>query len=114
MINNYFNSLFFFCNKDKPTIRESAFTLFGRLSKFSNSTSKDSYLEQIHSNLINFILHLNEQDETVRSSCNKLLLEISPLLNSPRLDEYLKANLAKRFDYEDLIDEVSKIFVRKF
>ncbi|KAI0215331.1 hypothetical protein LSAT2_032628 [Lamellibrachia satsuma] len=52
--------------KERSTIRGAAFTLFGNLSQFGDGPSKDNFFEQIHTNLISFLLHLNDPDGEVR------------------------------------------------
>ena len=57
-------SLFGF--QERSEIRGAAFTLFGNLSQFGGGPSKDNFFEQIHTNLISFLLHLNDPDAQVR------------------------------------------------
>ena len=72
IIDNY-NSVFFFSSifprftfQDKDAVRAAAFTLFGKLSRFGGGPSKAPFLEQVHTNLITVLLHLNEEEEVVK------------------------------------------------
>lgn len=52
--------------KEKDAVRAAAFTLFGKLSRFSDGPSKAPFLEQVHTNFISVMLHLNEEVEVVK------------------------------------------------
>ena len=47
-------------------MRAAAFTLFGKLSRFGGGPSKAPFLEQVHTNLISVLLHLNEEDDVIK------------------------------------------------
>lgn len=46
-------------------MRAAAFTLFGSLSRFGNGPSEGPFLEQIQTNFVSLLVHLNEADPTV-------------------------------------------------
>lgn len=46
-------------------MRAAAFTLFGSLSRFGNGPSEKPFLEQIQTNFVSMLLHLNEGDPVV-------------------------------------------------
>ncbi len=48
-----------------PAVRAAAFTLFGSLSRFGNGPSEKPFLEQIQTNFVSMLLHLNEADPVV-------------------------------------------------
>ena len=52
--------------QDRENVRNAAFTLFGNLARFGDGQSRDTFLEQIHSNLVSLLLHLNDPDSDVR------------------------------------------------
>ena len=52
--------------QDRATVRAAAFDLFGTLSRFSDGPSKAPFLEQVHTNLVSFLLHLNDEDDDVK------------------------------------------------
>ena len=43
--------------------------LFGNLSRFGDGPSRTPFLEQIHSNIVSLLLHLNDLDPEVRKVC---------------------------------------------
>jgi len=46
-------------------VRSAAFNLFGSLSRFGNGPSEKPFLEQIQTNFVSLLLHLNEGDPVV-------------------------------------------------
>ena len=46
-------------------MRAAAYTLFGSLSRFGNGPSQIPFLEQIQTNFVSLLLHLNETDPVV-------------------------------------------------
>lgn len=52
--------------QDKDAVRAAAFTLFGKLSRFGDGPSKAPFLEQVHTNLISVLLHLNEENDVIK------------------------------------------------
>ena len=46
-------------------MRSAAFNLFGSLSRFGNGPSEKPFLEQIQTNFVSLLLHLNEGDPVV-------------------------------------------------
>lgn len=52
--------------QEKPAVRAQAIILFGNLSRFGDGPSKAPFLEQIHSNLVSLLLHLNDPEIEVK------------------------------------------------
>lgn len=99
--------------KDKPDIRASSYVLFGELARFGLGPSKEPYLEQIHSNFVSFVLHLNEQNEKVKKSCKYVLRQVGPLIESSSVNDLFQASLLenKSLHYGEFINELSKLLV---
>ena len=55
-----------FNTQSEFTIRSAACTLFGCLTKFGRKQSAENFAEQIHTNLPIMLVHLNDDNETVR------------------------------------------------
>lgn len=53
------------CFQPTPAVRAAAFTLFGSLSRFGNGPSEGPFLEQIQTNFVSLLVHLNEADPSV-------------------------------------------------
>jgi hypothetical protein len=106
----------YYKKKDKPKIRTSAYMLFGELARFGQGPSKDPYLEQIHSNFVNFVLHLNEQDEEVRKSCKHVLKQVGPLIESSSVNDLFQSSLindSKSFHYGEFVNDLAKLLVNQ-
>ncbi len=99
--------------KDKSSIRSSAYILFGKLSRFGRGPSKEPFIEQIHSNFVSFILHLNENDLNVKKSCKYTLRQNGPLMNSDSINELFQKALIDDvpLHYGEFINNLSKILV---
>jgi hypothetical protein len=99
--------------KDKADIRASSYMLFGELARFGLGPSKEPYLEQIHSNFVSFILHLNEQDESVKKSCKYVLRQVGPLIQSQSINDLFQSTLLdnKALHYGEFINELSRLLV---
>ena len=54
------------CVQSEFSIRASAFTLFGRLTKFGVGVSAENFLDQLHTNIPIFLVHLNDEIQDVR------------------------------------------------
>ena len=59
--------------KEKGNVRAQAIMLFGNLSAFGDGPSKQPFLEQIHSNFVSLLLHLNDQDNDVKKVRTSLI-----------------------------------------
>lgn len=58
------------CFQENAAVRASSIELFGNLSRFGHGPSEPSFLEQIHTNFISILLHLNEEDEVKKVRCS--------------------------------------------
>ena len=70
----------YFCviSQDKPNVRAQAIILFGNLSAFGDGPSKQPFLEQIHSNFVSLLLHLNDPEDEVKKVYSKTCLKRPP------------------------------------
>lgn len=57
-------------------MRAQAIILFGNLSRFGDGPSKAPFLEQIHSNLVSLLLHLNDPEIEVKKVSYSLFLDM--------------------------------------
>ena len=102
--------------KDKASIRASSYMLFGELARFGKGPSREPYMEQIHSNFVSFLLHLNESDESVKRSCKSVLKKVGPLIQSESVNTLFQATLIeeKPLHYGEFINQLSKLLVNEF
>ena len=47
-------------------VRAAAISLFGNLARFGTGPSETPFLEQIHTNFVSILLHLNEEPEVTK------------------------------------------------
>jgi len=102
------------CHRIRPSfdnpnekIRASAAALFAGLARFGEGIAKDSFYEQIHSNLPSIVLHINDDNEDVQKAFRKALAEVGPLLHNENLNALLKTphifSVDSDIDYADFI-----------
>lgn len=86
------------------------------MARFAKGPSKDPYMEQIHSNFVSFILHLNESDESVKKACKSVLRSVGPLIESNLVNDLFQTILVdnKSFHYGEFINDLSKLLVSEF
>lgn len=51
-------------------MRSAAFELFGNLATFGTGSCKEQFLEQIHTNFVSLLLHLNDSENQVKQVQN--------------------------------------------
>jgi hypothetical protein len=70
-------------------------------------------MEQIHSNFVSFVLHLNEKEEKVRKSCKYVLKQVGPLIGSDSVNDLFQTTLMenKSLHFGEFINNLSKLLV---
>ncbi|XP_064639982.1 maestro heat-like repeat-containing protein family member 1 isoform X2 [Lineus longissimus] len=102
--------------KDKDAVRAAAFTLFGNLSRFGDGPSKAPFLEQIHTNFISLLMHLNDPDTEVTKSCKYALRLLGPLIASDDINNMFQKFLLDNahLHYGEFMNDLSKVIIRDF
>ncbi|XP_038067311.1 maestro heat-like repeat-containing protein family member 1 isoform X2 [Patiria miniata] len=102
--------------KDRATVRAVSFTLFGNLSRFGDGPSKPPFLEQIHTNFVSLLLHLNDEDEDVKKACKFTLREVGPLIGSESLNKMFQKHLLDEgsLNYGEFMFNLSKVIISDF
>jgi len=117
-------------------VRAAAFRLFGSLSRFGKGHSKGPFLEQIQTNFVSVLLHLNEDEEEVKSvsyfqkkenmyilifdgslvlqACKTALIKLGPLMGSEKVNEMFQKHLDPDAPllYPDFLNDLCKHVVR--
>lgn len=101
--------------KEKDAVRAAAFTLFGKLSRFSDGPSKAPFLEQVHTNFISVMLHLNEEVEVVKA-CKGCLRSIAPLMGSESVNKMFQKHLLEEghLHYGEFMNDLSRLLIVDF
>ncbi|RUS75918.1 hypothetical protein EGW08_016306 [Elysia chlorotica] len=102
--------------KDKAAVRAQSFKLFGNLSRFGDGPSKAPFLEQIHSNFISLLLHLNDKEEEVRQACKHALRLLGPLMGSEVMNDKFQRHLLEdtNVHYGEFMNDLAKLLIQDF
>ncbi|ESO87809.1 hypothetical protein LOTGIDRAFT_234834 [Lottia gigantea] len=102
--------------KDKPAVRAQAFILFGNLSRFGDGPSRQPFLEQIHSNFVSLLLHLNDPDHEVRKACKYALRLLGPLMGSDAINNKFQKHLLEGANlfYGEFMNDLAKLIIQDF
>eukprot|EP00794_Sanderia_malayensis_P004075 gene4075-4629_t len=101
--------------KDKKEVRAAAISLFGNLSRFGTGPSEMSFLEQIHTNFISILLHLNEEPE-VNKACKAALRQLGPRLGSESINEMFQKHLIEggHLHYGEFTNNLARLIIADF
>ncbi|XP_071092263.1 maestro heat-like repeat-containing protein family member 1 [Haliotis cracherodii] len=102
--------------KVKPAVRAQAFILFGNLSRFGDGPSRAPFLEQIHSNFISLLLHLNDPEPDVKKACKYALRMLGPLIGSEAVNDKFQKHLLEEANlfYGEFMNDLSKLIIQDF
>ncbi|XP_077869460.1 maestro heat-like repeat-containing protein family member 1 [Saccoglossus kowalevskii] len=102
--------------KDRSSVRAAAFSLFGNLSRFGNGPSKAPFLEQIHTNFVSLLLHVNDEDSEVKKACKFCLRQFGPLMGSENMNEMFQNHLLEdaNLSYGEFMYDLSKVLIADF
>ncbi|XP_056020899.1 maestro heat-like repeat-containing protein family member 1 isoform X2 [Ostrea edulis] len=102
--------------KEKPDVRAQAIILFGNLSRFGDGPSKAPFLEQIHSNLVSLLLHLNDPETKVKKACKFSLRLLGPLMGSETINDKFQRHLLEDANliYGEFLNDLSKLMIEEF
>ncbi|KAJ4705027.1 protein SHOOT GRAVITROPISM 6-like [Melia azedarach] len=96
-------------------MRANAFAAFGALSNFGGGAQQEAFLEQIHATLPRLILHLHDDDLSVRRACRNTLKRIAPLMEIEGTVGIFNShcfNSEHRSDYQDFVRDLTRQFVQ--
>lgn len=98
--------------KEKSAVRAAAFTLFGKLSRFGDGPSKAPFLEQVHTNLVSVLLHLNEEID-VTKACKSCLRSTAPLIGSDSINQMFQKHLLEEghLHYGEFMNDLSRLII---
>eukprot|EP00055_Hartaetosiga_balthica_P017962 m.125831 g.125831 ORF g.125831 m.125831 type:complete len:1630 (-) comp9433_c5_seq1:159-5048(-) len=101
--------------KEKPQVRAAAIELFGNLSQFGDGPSKIPFLEQIHSNMVSFILHRSESDPEVCKAVSQAFVNLAPLLQSESFSRLVEeTNHDRSFHYGEFLNNLTRVLISDF
>ncbi|XP_052229832.1 maestro heat-like repeat-containing protein family member 1 isoform X3 [Dreissena polymorpha] len=102
--------------KEKPNVRAQSIILFGNLSAFGDGPSKLPFLEQIHSNFVSLLLHLNDPDNDVKKACKSALKQVGTLIGSDSINKMFQKFLLEESNlhYGEFMNDLSKLIIQDF
>ena len=98
--------------KEKDSVRASAISLFGNLARFGTGPSEPSFIEQIHTNFVSILLHLNEEGE-VAKKCKSTLRQLGPRLGSAAINDMFQKHLIEggNLHYGEFMNDLSRLII---
>ncbi|CAN8284973.1 unnamed protein product [Cochlearia groenlandica] len=99
-----------------PKMRANAFSAFGALSKYANEGQREGFVEQIHSTLPRLVVHLHDDDPSIRQACRRTLKQFAPLMdikNHSTLYDSRAFGSDDRNDYENFVRDLSRHLVQE-
>lgn len=93
-------------------MRSTAFMAFGVLSSFAVGSQRETFLEQVHAVLLRLVLHLHDDDASIRQACRNTLKQIASIIDEETsmifTSPYFHSD--HRSDYEDFIRDLARYF----
>ena len=104
---------------DRPSapIRAAASSLVGKLARFGSGPAKAQFVEQCHDLLPSFLLHINDDDESVRVACKQTMVSIAPFLDNEEIEKLFTGpgfDPNRPLNYDDFIHYLSKFLIAAF
>ncbi|CAD6209555.1 unnamed protein product [Miscanthus lutarioriparius] len=96
-------------------MRSNAFAAYGALSAYGVGLQRTAFIEQIHATLPRLILHLHDDDLSVRLACRNTFQLLAPLMEVEGLSLLLSKQYFasdRRSDYEDFIRDLTRQLCR--
>jgi len=104
--------------KENAEIRAASFHLFGALSRFGEGAARDPLYDQMHTNLPALMVHMEDDDATVKLACKEALRQLSPLFRSADVSSLLSSRLdpnrASLFQFNEFLNDISKLLVNNY
>nr|XP_029119800.1 protein SHOOT GRAVITROPISM 6 isoform X2 [Elaeis guineensis] len=92
-------------------MRSNAFAAYGALSMYGIGSQHQAFLEQVHAIFPRLILHLHDDDVSVRQACRNTLRQLAPLMEVDGFSALFSKqvfNSEHRSDYEDFIRDLTR------
>ncbi|WOH06122.1 hypothetical protein DCAR_0625545 [Daucus carota subsp. sativus] len=92
-------------------IRAHAFAAFGTLSKYGIGELRDPFIEQVHAVFPRLVLHIHDEDRSVRQACQNTLKRVADLVGMEEMTVLFSTHRISsdhRTDYEDFLRDIAK------
>ncbi|GJU56665.1 protein shoot gravitropism 6 isoform X1 [Tanacetum coccineum] len=98
-----------------PKMRANAFAAFGALTNYGSGALRDSFLEQVHAVLPRLVLHLLDEENSVRQACRNTIKQVAPLMEIEDLTSLLNTHRFisdHRSDYQDFLRDLARQLIQ--
>eukprot|EP00732_Lithocolla_globosa_P000613 Lithocolla_globosa_v1_NODE_214_length_5084_cov_10.333665.p1 type:complete len:1658 gc:universal NODE_214_length_5084_cov_10.333665:50-5023(+) len=97
-------------------IRAQAILLFGQLHRFGDGPCKALLYEQIHTNLVSLLMHLNDEDEGSKRATKTCLKQLGPLFQADDINQLFQSNLREESSllYGEFMHTLSKMIIANY
>jgi len=102
-----------FLDKKQKKIRVLAYDLFTTLCRFGVGKNRENFLEQVHTNMATFVVHLNE-DKEVSARCLICFQRVAEYLENKDLIDVLETVVPGAGSYDQMIAKVAPILVTHY
>ncbi|KAF9680217.1 hypothetical protein SADUNF_Sadunf06G0098200 [Salix dunnii] len=96
-------------------MRADAFAAFGALGKYGAGAQREIFLEQLHAAIPRLVLHLHDDDLSVRQACRNTLKRLAPLMEMEESTALFNSHCLTsdhRSDYQDFVRDLTKQFIQ--
>ncbi|XP_019425603.1 PREDICTED: protein SHOOT GRAVITROPISM 6 isoform X3 [Lupinus angustifolius] len=96
-------------------MRASSFAAFGALSNYGIRGLNEAFVEQVHAAVPRLVLHLHDEDVSVRLACRNTMKQVCPLIEIEGLVSLLNTHSFlsdHRSDYVDFLRDIAKQFMQ--
>lgn len=96
-------------------MRANAFAAFGALCNYGVGAQHDSFIEQVHAALPRLVLHLHDEDLSVRQACRTTLKRIASLIEMEGMSSLFNTHRFSsdhRSDYQDFLRDLTRQFTQ--
>ncbi|XP_071701301.1 protein SHOOT GRAVITROPISM 6 [Rutidosis leptorrhynchoides] len=96
-------------------MRANAFAAFGALSPYGSGPQRDSFVEQVHAVMPRLVLHLLDEEYSVRQACRNTIKQVAPLMEVEDLIPLLNTSYFisdHRSDYQDFLRDLARQFIQ--
>ncbi|XP_054824729.1 protein SHOOT GRAVITROPISM 6-like isoform X2 [Prosopis cineraria] len=95
-------------------MRASSFAAFGVLSSYGMGAQREAFLEQVHAAVPHVVLHLHDEDVSVRQACRITLKRVCSMMDGEGLLAPVNTHSFlsdHRSNYEDFLRDIAKHFI---
>lgn len=98
-------------DRSEASIRAAAFALFGSLTRFAVGVASENFMDQLHTNVPIYLVHLNDDNEAVRKSCHEALAKVVRVLECAEISALVADFSGEPSDFDNFIEALAPLLV---